>query len=201
MIQIDKLIRIRDVADDIEFTDGLVLRGPKRYSSGRVAFAVKRVFRPLPRRSQIFGRIVVFDENVHSGHLNKLLGDPLHVSKQILKGTLCRTFYFWFRIPLPLHFKAGRLQGLDGRLQSFHLLLCLFKDRAIILRCLYQGIEVSIGASVGHKKLSQSQFPFAQKNRICGFGISQTLCFFETNQRVLIVAIFEEVTPTAEPIF
>ena len=46
MIQINKLVRFRDVADDIEFADGLVLRGPKRYSSGRVAFAVQRVFRP-----------------------------------------------------------------------------------------------------------------------------------------------------------
>ena len=63
--------------------------------------------------------------------------------------------------PLPLYFKAGRLQGLNGRLQIFHFLLRLFHDRMIILHCLYQGIKVSIGASVGHKKLSQSQFPFA----------------------------------------
>jgi hypothetical protein len=102
---------------------------------------------------------------------------------------------------LPLYFKAGRLQGLDGFFQGFHLLLRPFQDRTIILRCLYQGIKVSIGVSVGHKKLCQSQFPFAQKNRICGFGISQTLCFFETDQRILIAAIFEKVTPTAEPIF
>jgi len=103
--------------------------------------------------------------------------------------------------PLPLYFKAGRLQGLDGRLQVFHLLLHLFQDRTIILRCLYQGSKVSIGARVRHKRLSQSQFPFAQENRVCRFEMSQTLCFLETDQRILIAAIFEKVTPTAEPIF
>lgn len=64
MIQVDELICFGDMADDIEFADGFLFRGLAGYSGGRIAFAIKRVFRPLPDRGQIFERVVVFDEDV-----------------------------------------------------------------------------------------------------------------------------------------
>ena len=71
VIQIDELVRFRDMADDIEFANGFLLRGPERYPGGRVTFAMPGIFRPLPRRSQIFERVVIFDENVQGRHFNR----------------------------------------------------------------------------------------------------------------------------------
>lgn len=68
MIQIDELAALRDIAHDIEFADGLLLGRPERSFGGRVTFGIKRIFRPLPCRGQIFESVVVFDENVHSGY-------------------------------------------------------------------------------------------------------------------------------------
>jgi hypothetical protein len=81
------------------------------------------------------------------------------MAKQILKGLFVAPFIFDFAFPLPFIFKARRLQGRDSCLQIFHLLLRLFQDRTIILHNLYEGIKVSMGARVGHKKIKS--FPAA----------------------------------------
>src|ERR1700690_1144154 len=65
VIQIDELIRLGNVADDVEFADGLVLRGLERSSRRRKISAVARIFRPLSFTRQIFESVLVFDEYVH----------------------------------------------------------------------------------------------------------------------------------------
>ena len=65
MVEVDELIRLGNVADDVEFADGLLLRGLERRFRRRKTPAVARIFRPLSLPGQIFEGVLVFDEYVH----------------------------------------------------------------------------------------------------------------------------------------
>lgn len=72
MIQVDELVRFRDMADNVKLVNCFQFRGREGYGGGRVTFTFERIFRPLPCRSQVFERVVIFDKNVQEGHLNRL---------------------------------------------------------------------------------------------------------------------------------
>ena len=65
VIQVDELVCRRDVADNVEFADGLEFRHLKRRIRGLEMLTGERVFRPFAAAGQIFQRLVVFDEYVH----------------------------------------------------------------------------------------------------------------------------------------
>lgn len=65
MIQIHDLVRLREVEHNVESADGFLPRDLKRSRCRRVAFADGWILRPGPAAGQIFGGVVVFDENMH----------------------------------------------------------------------------------------------------------------------------------------
>jgi hypothetical protein len=67
VVQVDELVRRRDVTDNVESGNGFALRGSNRRFRCRKTFALARIFRPLPHLVQIFEGVAIFDKYVHEG--------------------------------------------------------------------------------------------------------------------------------------
>jgi hypothetical protein len=83
MVQVDELVGLRDMADDVEFANGFQLRGPEGRPGGRIDFAIERIFCPLPDRSQVFERVVVFDKYIQEDSLTHFHAQPRQIVKKV----------------------------------------------------------------------------------------------------------------------
>ena len=65
MVHVDELLRLRNVANDVELLDLLFLGDFKRRRCGRKSFAFAGILGPLAGGGEILERFRVFDENIH----------------------------------------------------------------------------------------------------------------------------------------
>lgn len=65
MIEVYKLVCVHDVKDNVELTDGFLLRHPERCFGGWKIFGIEWIPCPLTRCGEIFKGVVVFNEDVH----------------------------------------------------------------------------------------------------------------------------------------